>query len=110
MKRIASRLRSALAPENEDYVPPPRRAIEGPPSLQQVDLFGPSLDPIPAPLSTEQGQGREEFERARNRNEAVELKKAANVGGDVRESSESGEQSLVSSLSLVLHSKLGTLT
>ncbi|GAA5883955.1 hypothetical protein JCM16303_004723 [Sporobolomyces ruberrimus] len=75
MKRIASRLRSALATDPEDYSPP-RRAIEAPPSIQHVDLFGPSLDPIPAPLSTEQEQGRNEFERARRRNDSVDATKA----------------------------------
>ncbi|GAA5842501.1 hypothetical protein JCM3766R1_002609 [Sporobolomyces carnicolor] len=81
MKRIASRLRTALAPDSEDYVPP-RRAIQGPPSLQQVDLFGPSLDPIPAPLSAEQEQGRNDFESARSRNEAVENNKVAEAGAN----------------------------
>ncbi|GAA6016005.1 hypothetical protein JCM11491_007141 [Sporobolomyces phaffii] len=91
MKRIASRLRSALASDSEDFAPPPRRAIEGPPSLQQVDLFGPSLDPIPAPISPEQERGRDEFERARTRHDATQAKGAdEGHGEDARGKVENG--------------------
>jgi len=72
MKRIASRFRSALSPDIEDHISA-RRTIEAP--VQHVDLFGSSLEPIPAPISIEQERRRSEFEHARVRNEAVDMDK-----------------------------------
>ena len=79
MKRIASRFRSALSPDSEEHIPA-RRTIEAP--VQHIDLFGPSLEPIPAPISIEQERRRSEFEHARVRNEAVDMEK---LGGRVKE-------------------------
>ncbi|GAA6063165.1 hypothetical protein JCM10212_005010 [Sporobolomyces blumeae] len=68
MKRFTSRLRSAFAPDGGESVAPPRRAVE---SAQDVDLFGPTLSPIPQPISSQQSGRRSEFERARTRSKAI---------------------------------------